>query len=67
MSLLSTEEDDALYYTYDREQLAQLRSDAPWKNEPKYFKRVVVSLSALTKMVKSPSYECFFVPDSHPS
>lgn len=51
LSFTSTEDDDKLYYTYDREKLTQLRSDAPWKSDATYFKRVVVSLSALTKMV----------------
>lgn len=61
MSLVSaTEEDDVLYYTYDRVQLNQLRTEAPWKNDAKYFNRVVVSLSALMKMVIIHSYNIIF-------
>jgi len=38
-------------YTFDDEKLAELRKANPWKDDPKYFKGVAVSPSAVMKMV----------------
>jgi hypothetical protein len=40
-------------YTFDEEKLEQLRKEVPWKNDPKWFKHVTVSPSAIMKMVSS--------------
>jgi len=42
---------DMRWYTFDEEKLAEVRRQCPWKNDPKFFKRVVVSPSAVMKMV----------------
>lgn len=38
-------------YTFDEEKLAALRSSCPWKDDPRYFKNVAISPSAVMKMV----------------
>ena len=38
-------------YTFDDEKLAELRKANPWKDDPRYFKGVAVSPSAVMKMV----------------
>ena len=38
-------------YTFDEEKLEKLRREVPWKNDPKWFKHVTVSPSAIMKMV----------------
>lgn len=42
---------DMRWYTFDEEKLAEVRKQCPWKNDPKFFKRVVLSPSAVMKMV----------------
>ena len=44
-------------YTFDDEKLAELRKENPWKDDPRYFKGVAVSPSAVMKMV-SVFYTC---------
>ena len=38
-------------YTFDDAKLAELRKANPWKDDPRYFKGVAVSPSAVMKMV----------------
>jgi len=38
-------------YTFHDEKLAELRKASPWKDDPRYFKGVAVSPSAVMKMV----------------
>ena len=38
-------------YTFDEEKLAELRQSNPWKDDPRYFKGVACSPSAVMKMV----------------
>mmetsp|Transcript_18522 Transcript_18522/g.28591 ORF Transcript_18522/g.28591 Transcript_18522/m.28591 type:complete len:384 (-) Transcript_18522:45-1196(-) len=38
-------------YTFDEQKLQDLRSSAPWMKEAKYFEKVAVSPSAITKMM----------------
>ena len=40
-------------YTFDEEKLAELRASCPWKDDPRYFKNVAISPSAVMKMVSS--------------
>lgn len=42
---------DMRWYTFDEEKLAEVRRQSPWKTDPKFFQRVVVSPSAVMKMV----------------
>ena len=39
-------------YTFDDAKLEELRKQSPWKNDPKYFKQVSVSPTAIVKMVR---------------
>jgi len=39
------------YFIYDEDQQEKLRDDAPWKKDPSYFKRVMISDIALVKIV----------------
>ncbi len=39
-------------YTFDNEKLEELRKKSPWKNDPKWFKDVTVSPTAIVKMVR---------------
>lgn len=39
-------------YTYDDKKIAQLNKEAPWKNNPRYFKKCRINVLAATKMVK---------------
>mmetsp|Transcript_5621 Transcript_5621/g.12329 ORF Transcript_5621/g.12329 Transcript_5621/m.12329 type:complete len:403 (-) Transcript_5621:289-1497(-) len=38
-------------YTFDSEKLDELRKSSPWNNDPRYFKAVAVSPSAVMKMM----------------
>jgi len=38
-------------YTFDEDQLKELREASPWKDDPRYFKSVAVSPSAVMKMM----------------
>jgi len=40
-------------YTFDEEKLAELRVACPWKDDPRHFKSVAISPSAVMKMVSS--------------
>lgn len=40
-------------YTFDAAKLRELKKQSPWKNDPKYFKKVAISPSSITKMVRS--------------
>lgn len=42
---------DARYYSFDPEKMNALQNEKPWMKEPKYFERVSLSPSAVTKMV----------------
>ena len=39
-------------YTFDEVKLEELRKKVPWKDDPKWFKHVTVSPSAIMKMVR---------------
>jgi COP9 signalosome complex subunit 5 len=39
------------YYGYDMEVMSKIKSSAPWMKDPKYFKRVKISPSAIVKMM----------------
>mmetsp|Transcript_28299 Transcript_28299/g.53408 ORF Transcript_28299/g.53408 Transcript_28299/m.53408 type:complete len:133 (+) Transcript_28299:135-533(+) len=39
-------------YTFDSDKLDELRKAVPWNNDPRYFKNVAVSPSAVMKMVR---------------
>lgn len=40
-------------YTFDAAKLKELKKQSPWKNDPRYFKKVAISPSSITKMVRS--------------
>lgn len=40
-------------YTFDADKLDELRKSCPWKDDPRYFKSVAVSPSAVMKMVST--------------
>jgi COP9 signalosome complex subunit 5 len=40
-------------YHFDAKKLEDLRSEAPWKNDAKFFRKVAVSPSAVMKMVRA--------------
>ena len=44
-------QEEALLYSYDEDAEDILRDQAPWKNDPHYFKSVKISAVALIKMV----------------
>jgi len=43
-------------YTFDSDKLEELRKSSPWKDDPRYFKGVAVSPSAVMKMVSLGSW-----------
>ena len=45
-------------YTFDDAKLAELRKANPWKDDPRYFKGVAVSPSAVMKMVRDVERIC---------
>ena len=40
------------HYTFNAEELAEFRKKSPWRNDPKWFKDVTVSPTAIVKMVR---------------